>query len=67
MIRRSLAALLLVLLAFVPVPFQITPQLERKRTASPAPVVIPFEFVTRHILIRFESTIRRHSHHTRYR
>jgi hypothetical protein len=51
MIRRTLAALLLVLLASS-APLSNHTVLGAQKTASPAPVVIPFEFVTRHIVIK---------------
>jgi hypothetical protein len=51
MIRRKLGALLLVLIASSG-NFSNHNALGAQKTASPAPVVIPFEFVTRHILIK---------------
>src|SRR5215510_6755123 len=51
MIRRTLAALLLVL--FTQAASVSTQNVNAAhKTASPVPVVIPFEFVTRHILIK---------------
>src|SRR5262245_11717234 len=51
MIRRTLAALLLALLS-LSASFSTQNVIGAQKTASPAPVVIPFEFVTRYILIK---------------
>ena len=51
MIRRALAALLLALFTHS-ASFSTQNVIGAQKTASPAPVVIPFEFVTRHILIK---------------